>query len=296
MSGGGVGRFRDDAAHEHYLAAYRTGMAALPAVDAQADVPTAYGTVRVYRFAGPVGTPAFLLPGRNAATPLFAANLGPLLRHRTVYCIDLLGEAGLSVQTRPVVGPDDQATWLHEPLAGLDLPAVHLVGVSIGDWAAVNVALRRPDRLASLTLLDPALTFARIPVRTMLAVAPMAVPGVPPAYRKRVLNWLAGGADVDDTVPEAALISAGTTDFVLRQPIPRRFTDVQVRALGVPVLALVAGRSVIHRPLRAAQRARRLLANGHVELWPDASHAMSGEYAEAIAERAQRFWTEVDQA
>ena len=64
---------------------------------------------------------------------------------RTVYSIDLLGEAGLSVQHKPIAGPDDDARWLDETLSGLGLEQAHLLGVSIGGWTAVNYAARRPN-------------------------------------------------------------------------------------------------------------------------------------------------------
>ena len=121
-------------------------------------MPTSFGTVRVYRFDGPPqGTPVVLLPGRNASTPMWGANLPPLLEHRTVYSVDLLGEAGMSVQRQAITGPDDQAQWFDETLAGLGLDRVHLMGVSIGGWTAANYAIRRPGRAASLALLDPAI-------------------------------------------------------------------------------------------------------------------------------------------
>ena len=75
-------------------------MAQLPPFDARNDVATAFGTVRASRFDGPAGTPVVLLPGRNASTPMYRTNLPSLLRGRTVYSIDLLGEAGLSVRDR----------------------------------------------------------------------------------------------------------------------------------------------------------------------------------------------------
>ncbi len=52
---------------------------------------------------------------------MYRTNLDALLKVRTVYGIDLLGEAGLSVQHRPITGPQDQAQWLDESLAGLGL-------------------------------------------------------------------------------------------------------------------------------------------------------------------------------
>jgi pimeloyl-ACP methyl ester carboxylesterase len=64
----------------------------------------------------------------------------------------------------------------------------------------------------------------------------------------------------------------------------------------VPALVLIAGRSVMLDPAKAAEGATALLPRGQVEVWPDASHAINGEYAQGIAQRADRFWDEVDEA
>jgi pimeloyl-ACP methyl ester carboxylesterase len=291
---GGLGGFVDRAAFDHYLGAYRNGMAQLPGFEIS-DVPTSFGTVRAYRFAGPnEGTPVVLLPGRNAATPMYRTNLASLLAHRTVYGIDLLGEAGLSVQHKEIRTEADQARWLDEALRNLGLQRAHLCGVSIGGWTATNCAVHKPDRIASLTLLDPVFTFARIPARTMLASVLMYAPGVPETLRRRVLSWISGGSDSSAADPEAALISAGSRDFALRTPMPRLLADAQLRSVAVPVLTFIAGRSVMLDPGRPAARARALLPHGTVEVWPDASHAINGEYPDEIAQRAARFWDEVE--
>lgn len=289
-----LGHFVGDVGHDgfaHFIDAYRAGMQQLPPFDAQTDVTTSFGSVRAYRFDGPsAATPVVLLPGRGAATPMWAANLPALLHRRTVYGLDLLGEAGLSVQTRPITGPGDQARWLDDTLVGLGLTSVHLLGASIGGWTAVNYAAHLPGRVASLALLDPVQTFARIPVRTLLASGAMLSPAVPGALRRRVLRWISGGADVDESVPEARLIAASMVDFVLRLPPPRLIAEDQLRELGIPVLAVLGGRSVMLNPARAADRARKLLSHGKVEVWPDASHAISGEYPQRVAERTEAFW------
>ena len=138
------------------------------------------------------------------------------------------------------------------------------------------------------------MTFAPVSAKAILASLALFPPGVPEALRGRVLGWISGGADVDDSLPEAALISAASKNFVISKAMPRMFTDVQLRSLDRPVLALIAGRSVMHHPGRAVARARRLLQRGQVELWPDASHAINGEYPGEIAQHAHRFWDEVD--
>lgn len=292
-----IGCFRSARAFAHFLERYRTCFADLPHFAEHADVPTAFGTVRAYRFAGEnpgAGPPVLLLPGRNAPTPVYGINVAPLLRHRDVYCIDLLGEPGLSVQTAPIVDAADQARWLEQTVAGLGLAQVHLCGISIGGWAAVNYAMRHPGRVASLTLLDPAMTFDRIPVPMLVASIGMVVPGIPEFIRHRILSWIAGGSAVDNAAAVAELIDAGTADFVLKLPAPVRFTDQQLQHLNIPVLALIAGRSVVLRAHKAVAHARKLLPHGQIELWAQASHALNGEYPEEIAERAQRFWIEVD--
>ncbi|KUH95594.1 alpha/beta hydrolase [Mycobacterium sp. IS-3022] len=290
-----VGDFKSDQARAHFLDVYRAAMTGLPTVSESQDVSTSFGTVRVYRFGEPAErTPVMLLPGRNASTPMWRGNIVHLLQHRPVFGVDLLGEAGLSVQRKPIAGPNDEAQWLDETLAGLGLSRVHLMGVSIGGWTATNYAVRRPGRAASLVLLDPVFTFAPIAIKAVLASPALFLPGVPAGVRKRVLSWISGGADIDEAASEAALISAGSSDYTVRKAMPTMTTDEQLRSLDIPVLALIGGRSVMHDAERAAERARSLLARGQVELWRDASHAINGEYAVEIAERAADFWKQAD--
>lgn len=285
-----IGHFRSAAAFADFLDHYRSCFAAMPPAAGIRDLPTAFGTVRCYRFAGGPGTPVLLLPGRNGPTPVYGTNVAALLPQRDVYCLDLLGEPGLSVQTAPITDSADQARWLHQAITGLQLPRLHLCGISIGGWAAVNYAVRCRGTVASLTLLDPAMTFDRIPLPMLAASIPMVIPGVPQWIRRRLLSWIAGGSDVGAAAPVAELISAGTTDFVLRLPAPVRFTDAQLQGLQLPVLGLLGGRSVVVRADRAAQHARKLLPQAQIEVWPEASHAINGEYPDEIAARAQRFW------
>lgn len=68
-------------------------------------------------------------------------------------------------------------------------------------------------------------------------------------------------------------------------------TPTRTRARSVPKRDREAAREAAGRsgPSGAAARARRLLRHGAVELWPDASHAINGEFPELINDRVTTF-------
>jgi len=284
-----VGGFASPAARAEYEAVYDRGLAALPAPAGVHDIQTAFGVARVYRFGEPGGTPLVLLPGRAGTAVMWEPNLTALLGHGEVYAVDLIGEPGRSEQTVPIRDGADQAAWLSTVLADLDLPSVHLIGYSFGGWLAANLAVRAPERLRSLTVIDPVLTFGGLTAGLVVRATLAAIPGINRWARPSFLNWISGGAEVDATDPVARVIDEGMRTYRIALPSPRLFTDEQLRSLRMPVLALIAGRSVIHDPGRAAARAREFLARGQVELWPSATHAIAGESAAEVNARVLKF-------
>ncbi|WET82869.1 alpha/beta hydrolase [Amycolatopsis sp. QT-25] len=284
-----VGGFASSEARAEYEAVYERGLAALPAPAGIHDVETAFGVARVYRFGQPGGTPIMLVPGRAGTAVMWEPNLTALLRHGEVHAVDLIGEPGRSAQTAPIRNGVDQAAWLSTVLAELDLATVHLIGYSFGGWLAANLAARAPERLRTLTLIDPVLTFGGLTAGLVVRATLAAIPGVGRWARPSFLHWISGGAEVDTTDPVARVIDEGMRTYRIALPSPRLITDAQLRSLRMPVLALIAGRSVIHHPDRAAARARELLPRGQVELWPSATHAIAGEAADEVNARILRF-------
>lgn len=279
-----VGHWRSADAHDRYVAAYDAAFAELPAPEETRDVRTAYGFVRVYRFAGTADrtTPLVLLPGTASGTPVWADNLPSLRALGDVYALDLLGEPGRSVQERPIRDHDDQAAWLDQTLAALPEESFHVVGLSIGGWTATNLALRRPQRVATLTLVEPVQVLGDIPAGTALRSIPAAVPWLPRAWRDSFTSYTAGGAPVED-VPVADMIEAGMQGYAMRLPQPSRVPEDALEELDVPVLAILAGESVMHDAGAAVEVAERTLRDGTVRLYEGASHAVNGEEPERIA-------------
>ena len=176
-----VGHYASDADKARFMAAYAQAMRAMPSPQQTRDVRTTFGRVRLYRFTGAHDDrpPLLLLPGRAAPTPVWADNLPGLLALRSVYTVDLLGEPGLSVQDRPITNDTEQAAWLHEVLAQLPEPAVHVVGLSIGGWTAMNLAVHQPAKIASLTLIEPVFVFGSMSVEAIVRSIPASLPWLP---------------------------------------------------------------------------------------------------------------------
>jgi pimeloyl-ACP methyl ester carboxylesterase len=290
-----LGGFTSPQARVEYDTAYDRGFTTLPAPTEQRDVPTAFGTARVYRFGEPGPAPVVLLPGRAGTTIMWEPNLPAFVERGPVYALDLIGEPGRSEQTAPIRNADDQAEWIDTVLTTLALRDVHLVGYSFGGWLAANLAVRAPGRLASLTLIDPVQTFARFPIPLLVRTALTLVPGIRRWARPSFLAWVSDGAEVASDDPVATVIDEGMRTYRIALPTPGLFTDAQLRGMTVPVLALIAGRSVMHNGERAATRARELLPDVRVELWPAATHAIAGESAAQVNACVREFLAEIEQ-
>ncbi|SDU81136.1 alpha/beta fold hydrolase [Jiangella alkaliphila] len=281
-----VGHWDSAEGQDRFLAAYDAAFADLPEPAETIDVRTEFGIVRVYRFAGTGAAtarpPLVLLPGRASASPVWADNLPSLLRIGDVYTIDLLGEPGMSVQERPITSDADQAAWLHQTLDALPEESFHLVGLSIGGWTAANLVLHEPAHVASLTLIDPVYVFAGMPFETIVRSLPASVSWLPRSWRDSFNSYTAGGAPVEDE-PVADMIEAGMQHYRLKLPQPTRISEERLATIELPVLAIIAGRSVMHDSQAAAETAERALPDAMVRVYPDASHAVNGEHPDEIA-------------
>jgi pimeloyl-ACP methyl ester carboxylesterase len=275
-----VGHFRSAAGEQAYLAAYREAMNLLPTPRSTLDLETAFGHVRVYEFgaasADGAATPVVLLPGRTSGVPMWASNLPDLAAARITYALDALGDAGLSVQIQPIRDAADQAGWLDQVLAQLPARSVHLVGHSFGGWLAANYAARHPERVQTLTLLDPVFVFQGLRWQVYLISLPASLPFLPRSWRTRMLSRI-GGGPVDPDEPVARMISEATEHYAVEFPLPERLTGPQLRGLHMPLYAAIAGRSVMHNGARAADVARTEIPDPTVELWPDATHSLPME-------------------
>lgn len=277
-----IGYWRSAEGQQAYEAAYAEAMNVLPPPTQTHDIPTAYGTVRVYEWTNQqtrTKTPAVFLPGRTSGVPMWGSNLPAIAATRPVFALDALGDAGLSQQTAVLKDDADQAAWLDQVLSALELESVHLLGHSFGGWSAANYATRYSQRVASLLLLEPVFTFQGVNLDVYIKSIPAALPFLPQSWRDSFLKDIGGAEELDLNDPIARMIAAGTEHYAAKLPTPKQLSREQLRSWNMPVFAAMAGKSALHDGAAAVVVANENVKHVQARLWPDATHSLPMEVA-----------------
>lgn len=298
-SGPDVGHWRSAAAQAEYQRAHEELIAGLPAAPEQLDVPTTFGTVRVLRWPGPgpgPGDPALLIPGRASGSAQWVENLPGWIGTREIYALDALGDAGFSAQRVPLDGVEKQADAYAEVLDALDLRMVHVVGHSFGGAQAANLATRHPDRVRSLTLLEPVLIIGRFPLSLYFWATLISLP-VPDSWRDAGLARIGGTTpeEVRDGGAMTRLIDAATRGYSASLPTPGTLSDEQWRSIRAPLRLDLGGRQSLSGA-DAADRIRELLPDAHVTVWPEGTHSLPMDQREDFDVLIPQFWATAEAA
>ncbi|WP_082279527.1 alpha/beta fold hydrolase [Mycobacterium colombiense] len=287
MAGGG---FRNANARQQYLAAYDEVRALTPRPDLVHDIPTEFGTVRVYQHGLAGGAPVVLIHGFFLSSAMWWQQVADLTRDFTIYAMDVLGQPGASVQSKMMPTAADCARNVDAVLEGLGLRNVHLVGHSYGGWLATHTAARAPRRLATVTLVDPASTVTRLSARFWRSLGFLL--SRPHSLRaEHAAAWLMGhpepGSPVDSL---AGLFVAGFAAFVppMRTAPLLLPSDRLLHSIAVPAQVLLAG-TTIHNSDKALQRIQSVVPTWRHRLWHNASHALPAEVPEEVNSCIREF-------
>ena len=102
---------------------------------------------------------------------------------------------------------------------------VHLLGNSLGGLVSLLVATRRPDLVASLTLISPAMPVYRVPPAFSRALVLLLLPGVPSLAARRL-----AGITPEQNVRAMIRMCFGEPDRVPRQRVERAVQEMRERA------------------------------------------------------------------
>jgi pimeloyl-ACP methyl ester carboxylesterase len=292
-----VGRFVSDAWRARYFAACEAVYALGAPASWEGDVETSFGTTHVYRYdpedpAARERTPLVLVHGAGSCSAMWYPNTPALSAERPVYAIDTPGDPGRSVHRAPLHEPERAAQWLDETLAGLGLDRVHLLGSSYGGWLVLNQAYRAPERLASVTLLDPG-GLEKVGLRFFVWIfASLFATFAPRALRPRLASWLEQPVLV---VPELrTMIRTGVRAYRIRRPVPQPLTDAELGAVRTPLYLVLGRRSLLVHPDRQVERVPRLIPGARAEIISRTGHGPQIDHAELTNRKMLDFMNAAD--
>lgn len=265
-----LGYWRSPTGQNAYEKSYAEAMKQLPTPSKTLDISTDYGTVRVYEWATKQtssATPIVLVPGYTSGVPMWESNLSDLMTKHPVYALDALGDCGMSVQTAAIKSAADQAAWLDQVIAHLGVEAIHLVGHSFGGWSAANYASRYPDKIASLSLLEPVFVFQRLSVWIILKSIPAAIPFLPKKWRDNLIKDIGGVTDINLDDPIARMIVEGSEYYERKIPYPEQITPKHLQKWKMPVYVAMAADSSLHDSAKAVAVAQAHIQNLQAKNW-----------------------------
>ena len=102
---------------------------------------------------------------------------------------------------------------------------MHLLGNSLGGLVSVLVAARRPDLVASLTLISPAMPVYRVPTAFSRALLLLLLPGVPALADRRI-----GGITPEENVRAMIRMCFGEPSRVPPERLEQAVEEMRERA------------------------------------------------------------------
>jgi pimeloyl-ACP methyl ester carboxylesterase len=284
--------FRTPAGEAAYLAAYDAALKAWPVPYEESDIPGPFGTTHVISSGPATASALVLLHGYMATSTMWSPNIAALSRTHRVHAVDVMGQPGRSVPDQPITSAADYASWLTATLDALRLDRVFLAGMSFGGWLALHYAVAEPQRIRKLVLLSPG---GLLPMVRQFAERALPMVWLPARF---TVNWFFRWLGFEDRAcaPTLLLAYLGLKHF--RMPLatvrilPAVVPDQALRSLHVPTLLLIGDHEVISDPVRALERARRLIPDFRGELVPGSGHEMCSSQHQLVDARILEFLDE----
>jgi len=275
--------------------------------------PFGRGAIETFEAGDPDAPPVLFLHGLGASKVSLLPTIAGLANDYRVVAMDF---PGFGKSSAPV-GARYDAPWMAESaLATLDAAGIDraaIVGNSMGGRVAVELALRRPDRVRSLGLLCPAVAFDEYrfvrPLLNLLrfdltvGAAPWPLAGDLP---RRFVDAGLRSLFADATRVPAANLSAARDDFLrimanrkrrlafmastrrIGMDVPARFWR-RLADLAVPSLWIFAEHDRLVSAAYA-ETVRHRLASAVVEVWDDCGHVPQFEFPLRTVDRLAEFF------
>ncbi|MFF1489298.1 alpha/beta fold hydrolase [Streptomyces sp. NPDC058319] len=246
-----------------------------------------------YRFDGPEEAPVLILgPSLGTTWHMWDRQVPELTQQWRVFRFDLPGHGGAPAHPAGSVG--DLTDRLLATLEGLGVQRFGYAGCALGGAIGVELALRHPERLASLALIAASPRFGTADEFRQRGVI-VRTNGLDPIARSSPDRWFTTGfASAQPAITDWAVQMVRTTDPGCYIAACEALASFDVRAelgrVGVPTLVLVGSEDQVTGPAEA----RTLVAgirDARLAVVPGASHLVPVEQPAAVTDLLVRHFS-----
>lgn len=249
---------------ERYLEALK----AWPVPHEQVRVPTPEGETFVVVSGSAEKPPLVLLHGSGSNSAEWANRVPELAERFRVYAVDVIGEPGLSAQTRPPLDSDRYAAWLVAVLDHFAVARAAFLTSSFGGWLALDHAIRRPERVAALALRCPV---GLGPMKKGFVVKAVLLALLGERGRQKSVAAAIGEPETSPIVEHQLLVSANYRYRTGPFPV---FDDAALARLTMPVYAVAGADDAMVDSVTTKRRLEK--AGATVDLVPGTGHFIAG--------------------
>ncbi|MGV9287285.1 bifunctional 3-oxoadipate enol-lactonase/4-carboxymuconolactone decarboxylase PcaDC [Streptomyces sp. NPDC003719] len=251
-----------------------------------------------YRFDGPEDAPVLILgPSLGTTWHMWDRQVPELAQQWRVFRFDLPGHGGAPAHAAGSVA--DLTARLLATLDGLGVQRFGYAGCAFGGAVGIELALRHPERLASLALIAASPRFGTADEFRQRGVI-VRTNGLDPIARSAPERWFTGGfAAAQPAITEWAVQMVRTTDPGCYISACEALAAFDVRGelghVGVPTLVLVGSDDQVTGPAEA----RTLVAgipDARLAVVPGASHLVPVEQPAAVTDLLVRHFATAWQA
>ncbi|MGW5774088.1 bifunctional 3-oxoadipate enol-lactonase/4-carboxymuconolactone decarboxylase PcaDC [Streptomyces longwoodensis] len=246
-----------------------------------------------YRFDGPEDAPVLILgPSLGTTWHMWDRQVPELAQQWRVLRFDLPGHGG--APAHPAGSVAELTARLLVTLDALGVQRFGYAGCALGGAVGVELALRHPDRLASLALIAASPRFGSADEFRQRGVV-VRTNGLDPIARSSPDRWFTGGfAAAQPAITDWAVQMVRTTDPGCYIAACEALASFDVRAelgrVGVPTLVLVGSDDQVTGPAEA----RTLVAgipDARLAVVPGASHLVPVEQPAAVTDLLVRHFS-----
>jgi 3-oxoadipate enol-lactonase/4-carboxymuconolactone decarboxylase len=246
-----------------------------------------------YRFDGPEDAPVLILgPSLGTTWHMFDRQVPELMKQWRVFRFDLPGHGGSPAH--PTGSVSDLADRLLATLDALGVQRFGYAGCALGGAVGLELALRHPERVASLGLIATSPRFGTADEFRQRGVI-VRTNGLDPIARMSPDRWFTSGfAASQPAITEWAVQMVRTTDPGCYIAACEALASFDVRSelarIGVPTLVLVGSDDQVTGPAEA----RTLVAgipDARLAVVPGASHLVPVEQPAAVTDLLVRHFS-----